>query len=152
MRKAGFITVIPIEQTLAEGNCGRVINRGEEACECAVKLTPGRGTYVRSEDNRRQSCSQQNCEVTNRNSIQGRNGQASAPCSTKPSTSNRSGKWGTCAVKLQRLIKGDLPDVSERKLASSRSEVVRTTSCRAEVSRRHSTQPQTPLRTGRPER
>ncbi|MFT4558716.1 MAG: hypothetical protein ACI92S_004100 [Planctomycetaceae bacterium] len=26
-----------IEQTLAEGNCGGVTDRGEEACECAVK-------------------------------------------------------------------------------------------------------------------
>ena len=112
----------PIEQTLAEGNCGRVTDRGEEACECVVKLTPRRGTLVRPATNRRQSHSQQNCEVTNRNPIQGRNGQASMPCNAKPSTTNRSGKWGTCAGKLQRLIQGHLINVSQRKLASSENE------------------------------
>ena len=32
-------TVTLIDQVLDEGNCGEVTNRGEEACECAVKLT-----------------------------------------------------------------------------------------------------------------
>ena len=47
----------PIEQVRDEGNCGEVTNRGEEACECAGKLTKNRRQphaddfviYVRSE-------------------------------------------------------------------------------------------------------
>jgi len=31
--------ITPIDKVLDEGNCGRAIDRGEEACECAVKLT-----------------------------------------------------------------------------------------------------------------
>ena len=57
----------PIEQVRDEGNCGEATNRGEEACECAGKLTM----------NRRQPHSRQICEVTDRNLIQGRCGQAS---------------------------------------------------------------------------
>jgi hypothetical protein len=54
--KAGRIpTVIPIDQVRDEGNCGEVTNRGEEACECAVKLTIER---------RRQPHSRQGCEVS----------------------------------------------------------------------------------------
>ena len=67
-------TVTAIDQVLDEGNCGEVTNRGEEACECAVKLT------VKC---RRQSHSRQTCEVTDRNSIQGRCGQVSEPNITK---------------------------------------------------------------------
>ena len=103
-------------QARVEGNCGRAIDRGEEARECAVKLTPRRGIFlwkVRLANLRRQPHFQRNCEVTNRNHIQGRDGQASVPCNAKPSSLNRSGKCGTCAVKHQNLIKGDLPDVSE---------------------------------------
>ena len=52
--KVGRIpTVTPIDQVLDEGNCGEVTNRGEEACECAVKLT---------NDDRRQPHSRQSCE------------------------------------------------------------------------------------------
>jgi hypothetical protein len=29
----------PIDKVRGEGNCGRATGRGEEACECAVKLT-----------------------------------------------------------------------------------------------------------------
>jgi hypothetical protein len=51
-----------------------VSNRGEEACQCAGKLTK----------NRRQPHSRQSCEVTNRNWIQGRFEQASEPTINKP--------------------------------------------------------------------
>lgn len=147
--------ILPIrgtQQARAEGNCGRVTDRGEEACECAVKLTPCQRTSVRLANDRRQPHSQRNCEVTNRNHIQGRIEQASVPCNAKPFSFTRSGKCGTCAVKLQSLIQGDLPNVSQRKLACSESHSSQDVSCLAEVSRRRSTEPQTPLRTGRPER
>jgi len=52
--KVGSIPpVTPIDQVRDEGNCGRAIDRGEEACECAVKLTL---------DRRRQPHSRQSCE------------------------------------------------------------------------------------------
>ena len=95
-------TVTPIEQVRDEGNCGEVTNRGEEACECAGKLTK----------NRRQSHSRQICEATHRNPIQGRCGQASEPNITKPSSFIRIGKSGACAEKAIRLIQGDPPPVS----------------------------------------
>ena len=104
--KVGRIpTVTPIDQVLDEGNCGEVTNRGEEACECAVKLT------IKC---RRQPHSRQSCEVTNRNSIQGRCGQVSEPNLTKPSSFIRIGKSRACAVKAIRLILGDPPHVSAR--------------------------------------
>ena len=96
-------TVILKEQVRDEGNCGRVTDRGEEACECAVKLTLSF---------RRQPHSRRSCEVTDRNSIQGRCGQASEPNITKPSSFIRIGKSRACAAKAIRLILGDPPHVS----------------------------------------
>ena len=102
--KVGRIpTVTPIDQVLDEGNCGEVTSRGEEACERAVKLTL---------NFRRQPHSRQSCEVTNRNSIQGRCGQVSEPNITKPSSFICIGKSGACAAKAIRLILGDPPHVS----------------------------------------
>jgi hypothetical protein len=100
--KVGNIpTVTPIDQVQDEGHCGEVTNRGEEACECAGKLT----------ENRRQPHSRQNCEATDRNPIQGRCGHASEPTITKPSSFMRPGKLGACAGKVIRLIQGDPPAV-----------------------------------------
>jgi len=75
---------------------------GEEACECAGKLT----------ENRRQPQSRQICEVTDRNLRQGRCGQAREPTITKPSSFIRIGKSGACAEKATRLIQGDPLHVS----------------------------------------
>ena len=104
--KVGSIPPVTlIDQVLDEGNCGEVTNRGEEACECAVKLT----TKIR-----RQPHSRQSCEVTDRNSIQGRCEQVSEPNLTKPSSfvcigqSRGASRTGdTCAAKAIRLILGD---------------------------------------------
>jgi hypothetical protein len=96
-------TVTPIEKVLDEGNCGRVTDRGKEACECVRKCRP---------DIRRRPHSRQSCEATDRNSIQGRCGQASEPTITKPSSFIRIGKSRACAVKASRLIQGDPPNVS----------------------------------------
>ena len=103
LKEGSIPTVTPIEQVRDEGNCGEVTNRGEEACECAVKLTS---------NCRRQPHSRQICEVTDRNPIQGRCGQASEPTITKPSSFIRIGKSGACAEKAIRLIQGDPPHVS----------------------------------------
>jgi hypothetical protein len=103
--KVGRIpTVTPIDQVRDEGNCGEVTNRGEEACECVGKLTK----------NRRQPHSRQSCEVTDRNSIQGRCGQVSEPNLTKPSSFIRIGKSRACAAKAIRLILGDPSHESAR--------------------------------------
>ena len=58
----------------------------------------------------------QNCEVTNRNVLQGRIGQASEHNITKPFPDDRSGKGRACAAKIHVLIRGDL----HRRLASRR--------------------------------
>jgi len=102
-------TVTPIEQVRDEGNCGEVTNRGEEACECVGKLTK----------NRRQPHSRRSCEVTDRNSIQGRCGQVSEPNLTKPSSFIRIGKSRACAAKAIRLILGDPSHVSARPTLSA---------------------------------
>ena len=135
-------TVTPIEQVRDEGNCGEVTNRGEEACECAGKLTK----------NRRQPHSRQSCEVTDRNSIQGRCGPVSEPTITKPSSFIRIGKSRACAAKVNRLIQGELESKSGSRLdAESRSRAVKATrrfqqSAEAVVRSRH-----TPLANGRAE-
>ena len=109
-------TVTPIDKTLAEGNCGRVTDRGEEA---------GRQT----------------CEVTNRNRIQGRSGQASVPGNTKPSSFSRTGKCGACAGTVHVLIRGDLTGVPVAGLAPEPGSRRENVSGRSGVSRRHSTRP-----------
>ena len=112
--KVGRIpTVTPIDQVLDEGNCGEATNRGEEACECAVKLTKPWKVSAFC-DRRRQPYSRQSCEVTDRNSIQGRCGQVSEPNITKPSSFICIGKSGACAAKAIRLILGDPLRVSSR--------------------------------------
>ncbi len=81
LKVSSIPTVAPIDkQVLDEGNC--VFEGGEEACECAVKLT----------ENRRQPHSRQSCEVANRNVRQGRWGEASEPIITKPFSNSRIGK------------------------------------------------------------
>jgi hypothetical protein len=80
--KVGRIpTVTPIDKVLADGNCGLI--RGKEARV-------------------------QTCEVTNRNPIEGRRGQASVPSNTKPYSFSHEGKWGACARKVHALIRGRL--------------------------------------------
>ena len=133
-----------VNQVRDEGNCGEVTNRGEEACECAVKLTL---------NSRRQSHSRQSCEATNRNRIQGRCGQVSEPIITKPSPIIRIGKSGACAAKVTRLIQGDPSFVSVRRACSKAERFVvntfrdRRKSAEVVVLSRH-----TPLTTGRTER
>ncbi len=84
----------PMDKTRDEGNCERVTDRGEEACGCVRKCRP---------ESRRRSHSRRSCEVTNRNSIQGRCCLASecrpnGPGQRPPSTSeNSSGNWDGCA-------------------------------------------------------
>ncbi len=122
------MTVTPIDKVLADGNCGRVTDRGKEARV-------------------------QTCGATNRNRIQGRHGQASGPCITKPFSSSREGKCGARARKVHVLIRGDLSDVpGSRACPKARAVHAKATRCWAEVSRRHSTRSDTPLGRGRPKR
>ena len=39
--------IAPFDKVLGEGNCGRVTDRGEEACECVVTGRPNRATNRR---------------------------------------------------------------------------------------------------------
>jgi len=102
-----------MNQVRDEGNCGRVTDRGEEACEDVRKR--------RVCTNATRTFSRQGCEATNRNLIQGRCGQASEPNLTKPSSFIRIGKSGACAAKAIRLIQGDPSHVSVSR-ACSRTE------------------------------
>jgi hypothetical protein len=135
--------VTPIVKVLYEGNCVRATERGKEACECAVKSTA---------DTRRRPHSRQNCEVTDRNLIQGRYGQASGPTITKPFSFIWIGKSSACAVKANRPILGGLESGSGSRLyAESRSLVAKATwrlqqSAEAIVLTRH-----IPVATGRAE-
>ena len=122
------MTVTPIDKVLADGNCGEVTHRGEEA---------------RS----------QTCGATNRNRIQGRSVQVSGPCITKPFSSRQTSKCGARARKVHVLIRGDLSDVPVSRACPKGGAVhAKATRCWAEVSRRHSTRLHTPLQRGRPER
>ena len=126
--KVGSIpTATLIDKVLEARNCVRATNRGEE---------------VRS----------QNCEATDRNSIQGRWGSVSGPTITKPSSFVRIGKSRACAAKVNRLIQGELePRSGSRPCAESRSRAVKATrrsqrSAEAVVAKLH-----TPLKTQRAE-
>ena len=116
--KVGSIpTVTPIDKVLEEGNCGEVTNRREEACECLMRKC-------------HHLHSLQSCEVTNRNVIQGRCGQASEPIITKPFSNSHRGKSRACAVKVNRLILGRLePKSGSRLYAKSRNLIVRAFGC-----------------------
>jgi hypothetical protein len=92
--------VTPIVKVLETCNCVRATDRGKEATS-------------------------QNCEVTDRNLIQGRYGQASGPTITKPFSFIRIGKSSACAVKVNRPIQGGLESRSGSRLhAESRSHAV----------------------------
>ena len=106
LKEGSIPTVTPIDKILDEGNCGRAIDRGKEACECAGKLTK----------NRRQPHSRQSCEATDRNLIQGRWGQVIEPTITKPFSFIPIGKSGVCAAKVHRLILGELMSGSGSRL------------------------------------
>jgi len=105
-KKGSIPTVTPMGKLLDEGNCGEVANRGEEACECVGKPI----------EKRRRPHSRQNCEVTDRNLIQGRCGQASGPSITKPFSFIWIGKSSAFAVKVNRLILGGLGSRSGSRL------------------------------------
>ena len=117
----------------------RATDRGKEAYKRSIGVATG-------SDNR------QNCEVTDRNLIQGRYGQASGPNITKPFSFIRIGKSSACAVKVNRPIQGGLASRSGSRLyAESRSQAVKTVwrlqqSAEAIVLTRH-----IPLATGRAE-
>ena len=142
LKEGSLPTMSPIGKILDEGNCGRAIDRGKEACECVGKLT----------ENRRQPHSRQSCEVTDRNWIQGRFEQASEPTITKPFSFIRIGKFRACAAKVNRLILGELDSGSgSRPCAESRGLLAQVSdrfqqSAEAIVPLRH-----TPLSTGRAE-
>jgi hypothetical protein len=122
------MTVTPIDQVLADGNCGEATNRGEEARV-------------------------QTCGATNRNRIQGRSVQVSGPRTMKPFLSRQTSKCGARARKVHALIRGDLSDVpGSRACPKARAVHAQATRCWAEVSRRHSTRSDTPLGRGRPKR
>ena len=143
LKEGSIPTVTPIDKVLDEGNCGEVTDRGKEACECVVKP---------ANNMRRRPHSHQSCEVTNRNSIQGRWGSVSGPTITKPSSFVRIGKSRACAAKVSRLIQGELESKTGSRLqAESRSRVVKATrrfqqSAEAILRIRH-----TPLAIGRAE-
>ncbi len=104
----------PIVKVLDEGNCVRVTDRGKEAYKRSIGVATG-------SDNR------QNCEVTDRNLIQGRYGQASGPTITKPFSFTCIGKSSACAEKVNRPIQGELESRSGSRLyAESRSHAVKT--------------------------
>jgi hypothetical protein len=93
LKEGSIPTVTPMDKILDEGNCVRVSNRGEEACECAGKLTR----------NRRQPHSRQSCEATNRNPIQGRFGEVSEPTITIPFSNFGLVNWEPVQRKLITL-------------------------------------------------
>ncbi len=117
----------------------RVTDRGKEAYKRSIGVAAG-------SDNR------QNCEVTDRNLIQGRYGQASGPTITKPFSFIRIGKSSACAEKVNRPIQGELESRSGNRLdAESRSHAAKAVwrfqqSAEAVVLTRH-----IPLATGRAE-
>ena len=114
--KVGSIPIVtPIGKVLDEGNCVRAIDRGKEAYKRSIGVATG-------SDNR------QSCEVTDRNSIQGRFGQASEPTIAKPFSFIWIGKSRACAAKVNRLIQGGLESRSGSRLyAESRSQVAKAT-------------------------
>ncbi len=109
--------MILIDKVLDEGNCVRVTDRGKEACECADKST----TKIRRRPHSRQSR-----KVTDRNLIQGRCAQVSEPTFSETVSFARLGKSRACAVKVNRLIQGELESRSGSRLdAESRSRFAR---------------------------
>ena len=129
----------PIDKILDEGNCGRVIDRGKEAYKRSLGVATG-------------SDIRQSCEVTDRNLIQGRWGEVSEPTITKPFSFLRIGKSRACAVKVNRLIPGELESGSgSRPCAESRGSVVQATDRRQQSAEAIVLVRHTPLSPGRAE-
>ena len=134
-----------MNQVRDEGNCGRVTDRGEEACEDVRKRRVCR--------NATRTSFRQSCEATNRNRIQGRGGQVSEPIIAKPSSFIRSGKSGACAAKVTRLIQGGPPVVSvSRACSKAEPSVVDTFGDRRKSAEVVVLSHRTPPMTGRTER
>ncbi len=105
-----------IDKLLDEGNCVRVTERGEEAREWVGKLTK----------NRRQPHFHQSREATNRNLIQGWGAPVSEPNICETVSFTFPGKSRACAVKVNRLILGELESRSGSRLyTESRSWAVK---------------------------
>ena len=98
----------PIDKVLGEGNCGEVTDRGKEACECVrqadTELVVGR---IHAKAARLRTETRYKAGGDRRVSPRA----PTAGWSAKPSSFIRIGKSRACAVKVVRLIQGDLSHV-----------------------------------------
>jgi len=139
-----------IGKVLDEGNCGRATDRGEEACECVVKLT--------------------NDFVVNRILVKAARLRTETPykagsgrrvCTTSRSRSQTLGLVnGELAQRSITFLSGETCRDGMRAVAAptskaclkTRNALAQAISGAAGVSRGHSTDPRTPIETGRTER
>ena len=91
--------IAPIDRVRGEGSCGRVTDRGEEACECVRKCRPdfAAGRILTKA-----------ARLRTETSYKAGVGQASEHNITKPFPDSRPGKWRACAAKHHVLSRGDL--------------------------------------------
>ena len=142
--------IAPIVKVLDEGNCGRATDRGEEACECvrkyrpdiAVGRIPVKAARLRTETSYKAGSGRRVC-TTSRSRSQ------------TPAQVN-----GELAQRSITLLSGEICRGGMRVVAAPTSKAclkTRNDSAKAKsgatgVSRGHSTDPRTPIETGRTER
>ena len=141
--------ITPIDKVRGEGNCGRVTDRGEEACECVRKCRPvfavGR---ILTKAARLRTETPYKAGPTRRVS------QASRSRSQSVAQVN-----GELVQRKITFLSGEICRDGMRAVAAPRSKACRKPGTLrrkpqrrvAEVSRGHSTDPRTPLATGRTE-
>jgi len=150
LRRSGYQMIAPIVNVLDEGNCGRVTDRGEEACECVRKYRPDiavgrilvKAARLRTETSYKAGSGRRVC-TTSRSRSQ------------TPVQVN-----GELAQRSITLLSGETCRGGMRAVAApiskaclkTRNDLAKADSGAAGVSRGRSTDPRTPIETERTER
>ena len=148
--------IAPIDKVLEEGNCGRVTDRGEEACECVRKCRPvfaaGRTLFkaarLRTETSYKAGSGRRVCTTSL--------SRSQTPVQVNGELAQRSitllsGETCGGGMRAAYLRPGRSAPISQACL-KTRNALAQATAGAAGVSRGHSTDPRTPIETGRTER
>ena len=142
--------IAPIGKVLGEGNCGRVTDRGEEACECVRKYRP---------DNAVGRILTKAARLRTETSYKAGSTRRVSPTSRSRSQSVAQVNGELVQRKITflsgEICRGDMRVVVapiSKACLKTRNVSTKVDSGAAEVSRGHSTAPRSPIETGRTER
>ena len=142
--------IAPIGKVRGEGNCGRVTDRGKEACECVRKCRP-----VIAVGRILTSAARLRTETSYKAGSGGRVSTTSRSRSQKPVQVNDELAQRKITLLSGEICRGGMRAVAapiSKACLKTRNASARADAGAAEVSRGHSTEPRNPIETGRTER